>query len=111
MSLLMFSSTIGGALFLSFANTIFTNSLRSLLPTVVSIEKVVNAGAYGIRDVVSNSELTAVLKAYAESVDNVFIMCAALAVACFVFSWFMGWEDIREKKPKPAVDMANKTEK
>lgn len=103
MSLLMFSSTIGGALFLSFANTIFSNSLRSLLPASVNLERVLNAGAYGVRNVVPKSELAGVLRAYAKSVDNVFVMCTALAVACFAFSWFMGWDDIREKKPKEAA--------
>lgn len=100
MSLLVFSSTLGGALFLSFADTIFTNSLQSLLPNdapTVSVEKVINAGAYGIRHAVSKSALPGVLRAYAQSIDDVFYMCTALAIACFVFSWGMGWKDIRKK--------------
>ena len=102
-SLLMFGSNIGGALFLSFANTIFTNSFRSLLvaesPGVHS-EAVISAGAYAIRKIVPDAQLVGVLKAYSKSIDNVFLMCTALAIACFLFAWFMGWEDIREKKPK-----------
>ena len=65
MSLLMFSSTLGGALFLSFADTIFTNSLRSLLPKEApgaKIEAVINAGAYGFRHAVSKADLPGVLR-------------------------------------------------
>ena len=106
-ALVVFSSSMGGALFLSFADTIFTNSLGALVQKYapkVNAEVLVNAGAYGFRRVVPKGQLISVLKAYSESIDRVFYMCAALAVACFAFSWGMGWKDIRKEKTPVNTD-------
>jgi hypothetical protein len=102
MSLIMFSQTFGGAIFLSFADTIFTNSLKSQLPQYapsVNPEVVIAAGATAIRNVVAKNELAGVLVAYGKSVDRVFYLTAGAAVGCFCFAWGMGWKDIRKKKP------------
>lgn len=103
MSLLTFSQTLTGALFLTLADTVFTNSLQSLLrqdAPGVDPEAVIEAGAgaSGFRDLVTPAELANVLGAYAESVSRVFYMCAALAAACFVLSWAMGWVDVRKER-------------
>jgi len=102
MALVMFSSTFGGALFLSFSDTIFTNSLRSLIPQYapnVDTGAVLAAGATGFRDIVSGADLQGVLLAYAKSIDRVFYMLTALAACCFVTAWGLGWKDIRRKAP------------
>ena len=101
MALIMFSSTFGGALFLSFSDTIFTNSLVTLIAKyapAVNPQAVVNAGATGFRSVVSGNDLANVLIAYAMSVDRVFYLPAGAAVGCFVFAWGIGWKDIRMKQ-------------
>ncbi|KAK0516386.1 hypothetical protein JMJ35_000989 [Cladonia borealis] len=101
MALLMFSQTFGGALFLSFSDTIFTNSLKALIPTYapsVDATTVINAGANGFRRLISGSDLVNVLVAYAKSVNRVFYLTASAGVCCFIFTWGMGWKDIREKK-------------
>ena len=100
MALLMFSQTFGGALYLSFSDTIFTNSLKTLIPTYapsVSADTVINAGANGFRRLISSNNLANVLVAYAKSVDRVFYLTASAGVCCFIFSWGMGWKDIRKK--------------
>jgi hypothetical protein len=105
MTLVMFSQTMAGALFLSLADTIFTNSLRSHLrqdAPDVSVQAVIDAGAYSFRTVVPEAAVERVLTAYARSVDEVFYMCAGLAGGCFVVSWAMGWVDIRKKRPVAA---------
>ena len=102
MAMVMFSQTFGGAMFLSFGDTIFTNSLRSLLPQYapnVDAQAVIAAGATGFRDFVKGADLDKVLQAYAISVDRVFYLVAAAGVCCFIFSWGMGWKDIRRKAP------------
>jgi hypothetical protein len=48
---------------------------------------------------VSDQNLPGVLKAYANSVDHVFYLVAAMGVVAFTFSFGMGWKDIRKKKP------------
>ena len=115
MSLVAFSQTFAGALFLSFADTIFTNSLQTLLKQNapgVDMEAVVGAGAYAIRQAVPKAALGNVLRAYSQSVDRVFYMCAGLAVGCFVLAWAMGWVDIRKKaETKAAIAVESKGER
>lgn len=101
MSLIIFSQNFGGAILLTFADTIFTNSLKSELPRYapsVNPEVVIVAGATAIRTVVTKNELAGVLEAYAKSVDHVFYLTVGAAVCCFCFAWGMGWKDIRKKK-------------
>ena len=99
-ALVMFSQTFSGALFLSFADTIFTNSLSTLIPQYapsVDPQTIINAGATGFRSELSREQLTHVLVAYAKSVDRVFYLATGMACGCFAFSWGMGWKDIRKK--------------
>ncbi|KAK9315522.1 major facilitator superfamily domain, general substrate transporter [Lipomyces starkeyi] len=97
-ALVMFSQTFAGALFLSFSDTIFTNSLSTLVPQYapnVDPQTIINAGAF--RSDLSGSELATVVIAYAKSVDRVFYLTTGMACGCFLFSWAMGWKDIRKK--------------
>ncbi|KIM97024.1 hypothetical protein OIDMADRAFT_44464 [Oidiodendron maius Zn] len=101
MALVMFSQSLGGALFLSFSETIFTNSLQTLIPKYapsVDPQIVINAGATGFRTMIKGADLAGVLVAYAKSVDRVFYLTVGAAVGCFSFAWAMGWKDIRKKK-------------
>ena len=106
MALVMFSQTLGGAMFLSFSDTIFTNSLRTLIPQYapdVDAQAVVMAGATEFHNILSPHDLSNVLVAYALSIDRVFYLSAATGIACFAFAWGMGWKDIRRK----AMPMSN----
>ena len=99
-ALVLFSQNFVGALFLSFSDTIFTNSLSTLIPEYtpsINPQTVINAGATGFRTVINGEQLANVLVAYAKSVDRVFYLTAGAAVVCFTFSWFLGWKDIRKK--------------
>lgn len=105
MALLVTAQTYFGALFLSFGDTVFTNSLRSTLENfmpVTQADTIAHAGAYGFRKVVPDGQLSAVLKAYSTSVDRVFYMMVALAGLCFIFSWGLGWVDVRKKPTSEA---------
>ncbi|KAJ9190997.1 hypothetical protein DTO164E3_9055 [Paecilomyces variotii] len=101
MSVLMFCQTLGGAIIVTIADTIFNNSLKTEIPRYspsVNAETVISAGAAAIRDVVSPKDLQGVLLAYSKSVDHVFYLAAGLAVGFFCFGWGLGWKDIRKKK-------------
>jgi hypothetical protein len=101
MALVMFSSSFAGALFLTFSETIFTNSLKSLVPKYapsVDPQVIINDGATRFRAHISATDLPSVLVAYAKSVDRIFYLTAGAGVGCFVFAWGMGWKDIRPKK-------------
>jgi hypothetical protein len=102
MSFIIFSQAFGGAIFLAFAQTIFSNSLNSELVRYapsVNPEVVIAAGATSIQSVVAESELAGVLMAYSTSVDRVFYLATATGVAWFFFAWGMGWRDVRKKPP------------
>ncbi|GAD91480.1 MFS multidrug transporter [Paecilomyces variotii No. 5] len=101
MSVLMFFQTLGGAITITIADTIFNNSLKTEIPRYapsVNAKMVISAGATAIRDVVSKKDLPNVLLAYSKSFDHVFYFAAGLSVAFFCFAWGLGWKDIRKKK-------------
>ena len=100
MSILIFVQTLSGALFLTFAQVIFSAGLKSLIPKDapgVDPEVIISAGATGVQSAVSSKELPGVLRAYAGSVDHVFYMAAGLGVVCTFFAFGMGWKDVRKK--------------
>jgi hypothetical protein len=100
MALLMFAQAFAGALFLSFSDTILTNSLKTLIPEYapsVDAQTIIKAGATGFRSLIKGTELVGVLAAYAKSVDRVLYLTAGATVASFMTGWFMGWKDIRKK--------------
>lgn len=104
MAILVFSQTFGGALFLSFAQTAFSNGLKDGLHRYapeVDAGAVINAGATGFRALVGKSSLDGVILAYNQAVSHVFYLAAGCAVCAFVFCLGMGWKNI--KKPKVAA--------
>ena len=101
MAILMFSQSFFGATFLSFADTIFTNSLKTIIPKYapsIDPQSVINAGATGFRSNLKGTELANVLVAYAKSIDRVFYLSVGAAMGCFTLSWAIGWADIRKKR-------------
>jgi hypothetical protein len=101
MALAIFSQTLGSSIFLSLAQTIFTNGLVSNLATSapgVNPRTIINAGASGIRAAVSHAQLPGVLLAYNKAINETFYLAAGASVAIFTFAWGMGWKSI--KKPK-----------
>jgi len=111
MALLIFGQAFAGALFLSFSDTVFTNSLKTLIPKyapTVDPQTIINAGATGFRKLVQGEERVGVLVAYAKSVDRVFYLITGTTAACFVVGWFMGWKDIRKKEEKKKKEEVSK---
>jgi len=101
MALIIFSQSFGAAVFLSLAETIFSNSFGNLISQYapsVNGQSIIDAGATGFRNIVSGTDLEGVLIAYGKSIDRVFYLAAGMGVGCFVFAWGMGWTDLRKKK-------------
>ncbi|KAK3358748.1 putative MFS multidrug transporter [Lasiosphaeria hispida] len=101
-SFMMFGHTMGGAIFLSLAQTVFTNSLRALIPVYapsVDPRAVIAAGTTheGLATV-DESNVAGVLLAVCKSVNRVFYMTTGAAFAAFCFAWGIGWRNIRECK-------------
>ena len=101
MALVMFAQTFGGALFLTFGETDFSNSLTKAINTFapnVSAKAVNAAGASGVREVVTKSELPRVLLAYNQAVQHTFYLAAGAAAGTLIFCWGMGWNSIKKAK-------------
>jgi hypothetical protein len=101
MALIIFAQSLGPAIVLVLCNVIFISSLTSQLHEKVSdadTEGIIRAGATGFRAILRPEELPPVLAAYANSVDSVFYLVAAVATACSIVLWGMGWIDLRKKR-------------
>lgn len=104
-SLVIFVQTLGTAVFLAVSNTLFDQSLVSELSVNapnVDPAQVIAAGATGFRGQVSVEDIPGILLSYSNSIDRVFYIAAALGVVAFVTSNFLGWIDLRSKKPVAA---------
>ena len=100
MALIIFAQSLGPAIVLVLCNVIFLSSLSSQLrekaPQVDSAA-IIRAGATGFRKIIQADDLSGVLAAYANSVDRVFYLVTAVAAACALVLWGMGWIDLRKK--------------
>lgn len=103
MALVIFAQSLGPAIVLVVCNVIFNSSLKSQLQDKAphaDAAAVIQAGATGFRAIVQRDDLPGVLAAYAVSVDRVFYFVAAVAAACIIVLWGMGWHDLRTKDNK-----------
>ncbi|EXJ81084.1 hypothetical protein A1O3_07372 [Capronia epimyces CBS 606.96] len=103
MALLLFCQNFGGSIFLTVAQTVFSNSLRDAISTNVpgaNVEAIVAAGATAFRTVVSSAQLKGVLDAYCTSITHVFYLVCGVAVCAFCSGWGLGWRDLRVKKSR-----------
>ncbi len=101
MAILIFCQNFGGAIFLTFAQTIFDNNLRKLIAKYVpgvDVKVVISAGATGWRSTLSENQVLGVLRAYAGSIDGTFWLALGTSIGTMIFAFAMGWVDIREKK-------------
>ncbi|KAI1381880.1 MFS multidrug transporter [Hypoxylon crocopeplum] len=100
MSLIIFSQTFGASIFLTVANVVFNDQLKSAISHLapkVSTDDITGAGATVFRAFVPEEYIPLVLEAYTGALNSVFYLSSALAVMYFCFSWGMGWTDIREE--------------
>lgn len=111
-SMLTFTQTFGGSVFLSIAETVFTTSLRSTIPKYapnVSPDLVIEAGATGVWKTIKDAtDLANVLIAYNESIRRNYYIAIGCSAACFFLAFGLGWKDIRAKKKAPVPAAGDK---
>nr|GAT57086.1 major facilitator superfamily transporter [Mycena chlorophos] len=100
-SLVMFAQTIGGALFISSAENVFTNKLiagmEKQVPGVSPLV-VINAGATELASVIDKADLPAVLHVYNHALVSAFTVSVAMCGISLVASLAMEWKSIKGKK-------------
>lgn len=97
----MFCQTLGGSVFLSFAQTAFNIGLESSLlkhAPSVSAETILIAGATRFREAVGAQNIDGSVLAYNEALQHVFYIAAGAAVGMFFASWGMGWRSVKKVK-------------
>jgi hypothetical protein len=114
-SCVFFLQTLGGSIFLSVGQSIFTSSLVSGLKSVdgnFSAVAVVNTGATELRTIVPPEVLPDVLRVYSHAITNVFYICLAMALLSLVGSGTLEWKKIPvpPKKKKGEADDPEKGE-
>ena len=106
MATLIFFQNFSISIAVVIGNTIFTQTLISTIPRYapsVTPEAVLAAGsgAYAVRHVLpqgSEGELGGLLRAYSESLRNVFYLLVGLSVVATFLGAGVGWRDVRKKK-------------
>jgi hypothetical protein len=104
-SLMFFSQSLGGALFICIAQSLFTNYLSSDLPNVSGINPVavLSAGATELSKVVPPDKLDAVLVVYNEGLKRSFTVTVAVACLMVLPALTMEWRTIEKDKGSGAV--------
>ncbi|PQE13617.1 HC-toxin efflux carrier TOXA protein [Rutstroemia sp. NJR-2017a BVV2] len=95
---LLFAMTASCSIFLVIGQAIFQTFLEHRLPSVVSQEeanRIIAAGAAGIRQVLQPANHGAVIDVYNNAVTNVFYLSAASASVAFILISCMKWQYIK----------------
>ncbi|KAF8144972.1 MFS multidrug transporter [Mycena galopus ATCC 62051] len=105
-SMIMFAQTLGGALFISIGQNVFTNKLVSGLVAKVpgvSPAVVLAAGATSLKDAVPAQFFSDVLLVYNDALVAAFYVAIAMACASLIGSLVVEWKNIKGKKMEMAV--------
>ncbi|OQO09092.1 hypothetical protein B0A48_05983 [Cryoendolithus antarcticus] len=97
----MFSQTLGGALFISVAQNVFTNSLlKNVIAAAPSLDtaKILSTGATNLKNAVPIELLPAVQMAYNNALRDTFYVGVATAVASILGAVMFEWKSVKGKK-------------
>ncbi|KAK5112973.1 hypothetical protein LTR62_003795 [Meristemomyces frigidus] len=100
-AIVMFSQTLGGALFISVAQNVFTNQLLHNLKQVVpdlDPALVLATGATSLKTAIPAKYLAGVQTAYNSSVIDTFYVATAMAVASLLGAVLLEWKSVKGKK-------------
>lgn len=99
-SLMFFSQSLGGAIFVCIAQSVFTNNLVSNLSLIPGVDTalVLRTGATDLWGVISSSNLPRVLSVYNAAIIKAFTV--ALAMSCFSILPALGveWKNVKGLK-------------
>jgi MFS family permease len=97
----MFIQLLGGAMFVSVGENIFTNQLvRNVVATVPTLDPqvVLQTGATALRGIVDADRLPALLAAYNDALTKTYQVALILASLSAVFAALMEWRSVKGKQ-------------
>jgi hypothetical protein len=97
----IFFNSLGGAISISIAQNIFSNTLIKEIPkytTGVNPQILMMAGATHVREVTPPGQLEGVLFAYNKAVTSSYILAIACGGLAFCSSWMFEWKSVKGKK-------------
>lgn len=100
-SMIMFSQTLGGAIFISVAQNVFTNTLLTNIQKVVpglDPAIVLATGATSLRNAIPAQYLAGVQTAYNSTVVTTFYVSVAMSVLSIVGAAALEWKSVKGKK-------------
>ncbi|KAI9893631.1 MAG: hypothetical protein M1814_006427 [Vezdaea aestivalis] len=98
-AVVIFSQTLGGALFVSVGQNVFQNRLAAGFSQIADLDlNLVTAGATTIRDLVPKNLLPQVLQAYNRALTQTFYAATAMAAISIFGSVAMEWVSVKGKK-------------
>ncbi|KAF4509291.1 hypothetical protein G6O67_005560 [Ophiocordyceps sinensis] len=105
-ALIIFAQALGGALFVTAGNTVFSNRLVAFLAEYVphvDPQVVVSAGATGIRGAVAAQDVDGVVHAYNSALSNCFLVSTATASAAIFGAVMVEWKSVKGKNIEMAA--------
>ena len=104
-SLMMFSQTLGGAIFISVGNNIFDSRLAQNLAKILGVDvgSVASTGATDLRNSVPAHLLPQVLSAYNNALIATFYLVTALTCCTIIGSLSMEWRSVKQGQQKQNV--------
>jgi hypothetical protein len=101
-SIVIFAQTLGGALFISIAQNVFSNKLASgLASSVPGLDPsiVLKTGATNLKDVVPDQYYHAVLVAYNAALTHTYYVAVAMSTLSIIGALGMEWKSVKGQKP------------
>ena len=104
---MMFTQTLGGALFISVGQNVFTNQLIKNLNSVLNNSDLAmlvrHVGATELKNVVPPESLPNVLKAYNTTLQQTFYVSVATGAMSIIGAAFVEWRSMKGKKIEMAA--------
>jgi hypothetical protein len=112
-ALIIFFNSIGGAVFVSASQNIFSNTLfeqlRKSALSEIQVDHIIYAGATGARSATPTGMLPTVLEAYMSAVKKSFIAAIVAAILAFVCTLLVEWRSVKGKKVENGGEAELKT--
>ncbi len=105
-AVVVFVQTLGGALFVSICENVFTNKLQQYVREFVpdlDPAVVLRTGATSIQSTISPENLAGVTLAYSEALTKTFVVSTAMAALAAIGAVFIEWRSVKGKKVEAAI--------